>query len=163
MIVVADTSPINYLILIDAISVLPDLYETIVVPNAVFEELLDTETPEKVRDWIENLPNWFLVKKAAELHEADLSKLDAGEKEAIFLVEELNADALMIDDRAGREEAVKRGIFIIGTLGVLNSAAQKKLLDLPITLEKLRQTNFRVSEKLILDLLQLDNDRMRRT
>ena len=162
MIVVADTSPLNYLVLIDAIGVLPELYQNIVIPNHVFAELQAAETPEKVREWISDLPDWLSVKQAAVLLDSDLPELDAGEKEAIVLVEELNADALIIDDRAGREEATRRGIFIIGTLGVLGSAAEKDLLDLPIVLNKLRQTNFRISEKLISDLLQLDAERKRK-
>jgi predicted nucleic acid-binding protein len=159
MIVVADTSPINYLVLIDAVGVLPELYENIVVPTAVFEELQAAETPEKVCDWIKIIPPWFDVKQAAVLFDAELSELDAGEREAIALAEELNADALIIDERAGREQARKRGIFIIGTLGILNSAAEKRLLDLSSTLEKLQQTSFRASEKLISDLLKLDAER----
>ena len=159
MIVVADTSPINYLVLIDAVGVLPELYENIIVPNAVFEELQAAETPEKVREFVKVLPVWFAVKQAAVLLDSELSELDAGEREAIALVEELNADALIIDERAGREEAKRRGIFIIGTLGILNSAAEKGLLDLPDALEKLQQTSFRASEKLISDILKLDAER----
>jgi predicted nucleic acid-binding protein len=161
MIVIADTSPINYLVLIDAVSVLPELYENIVVPTAVFEELQAAETPEKVRDWMKLLPSWLEVRQAAVLLDVELSELDAGEREAIALAEELKADALIIDERAGREEAKLRGIFIIGTLGILNSAAEKDLLDLTDALEKLQQTSFRASEKLISDLLKLDADRKR--
>ena len=159
MIVVADTSPINYLILIDVVWILPELYQTISVPEAVFEELQAKETPEKVRDWIKNLPDWFNVKKATVLLDSDLSQLDKGEREAIALVEELNADALIIDELAGRKEARRRGIFVIGMLGILNSAAEKDLLDLPNALEKLQKTSFRASEKLIADLLKLDTER----
>ena len=54
MIVVADTSPLNYLVLIDAIGVLPELYQNIIIPNAVFDELQAEETPEKVRQWLKN-------------------------------------------------------------------------------------------------------------
>lgn len=159
MIVVSDTSPINYLILIDAIGVLPELYENIVIPTAVFEEMKAEETPEKVREWIKNLPVWFEVKQTNVLLDDELSNLDAGEREAIALAEELNADALIIDERAGREEAKRRGIFVIGTLGILNSAAEKNLLNLPDTLNKLQQTSFRASEKLFADLLQIDTER----
>lgn len=161
MIVVADTSPLNYLVLIDAVGVLPALYENIIVPQAVFAELQATETPEKVRDFVKLFPAWFDVKQATIFLDAELSELDAGEREAIALVEELNADALIIDERAGRKEARNRGIFIIGTLGILNSAAEKRLLDLPVALEKLQQTSFRASEKLISDLLKLDAERKR--
>jgi predicted nucleic acid-binding protein len=159
MIVVADTSPINYLVLIDAVGVLPELYENIIVPNAVFEELQAAETPEKVREFVKVFPPWLDLRQATVLLDSELSELDAGEREAIALAEELNANALIIDERAGREEAKRRGIFIIGTLGILNSAAEKGLLDLSDALEKLQQTSFRASEKLISDLLKLDAER----
>jgi predicted nucleic acid-binding protein len=159
MIVVADTSPINYLVLIEAIGVLPTLYNEVVIPQAVFEELQTKVTPEKVRSWIAHHPSWLSIKQSTELLDPDLLNLDPGEREAIVLVDELHADALIIDDRAGREEAKRRGIFVIGTLGVLNSAAQNNLIDLPAVLDKLQRTSFRASKKLISDLLQLDSQR----
>jgi predicted nucleic acid-binding protein len=39
MVVVADTSPINYLILIDQIEILPRLYAGVIIPSAILEEL----------------------------------------------------------------------------------------------------------------------------
>ncbi len=159
MIVIADTSPINYLILINAIDVLPILYQRIVIPTAVYKELQTDSAPAEVRKWINNLPEWFEVSPVNILLDAGLETLDEGEKQAIALCEEINADALIIDDRQGREEAVKRGIFVIGTLGVLNSAAEKRLLNLPDALEKLQKTSFRASVKLISDLLKLDTER----
>ena len=159
MIIVADTSPINYLILIDAIHVLPELYQKIVIPNAVFEELQNEETPEKVREWIKDVPEWFVVEQVTILLDAELFELDRGEREAIALAEEINANAIIIDERAGREEAKKRGIFVVGTLGILNSATEKELLDLPDALNQLQQTSFRASEKLISDLLKIDAQR----
>ena len=56
MIVVADTSPTNYLVLIGEIDVLPALYEKIIIPEAVFNELQDAETPELVRTWVDGAP-----------------------------------------------------------------------------------------------------------
>jgi predicted nucleic acid-binding protein len=45
-VVVSDTSPINYLVLIDAIFVLPELFTSVVIPKAVSEELQHDQTPE---------------------------------------------------------------------------------------------------------------------
>lgn len=103
MIVVADTSPINYLVLIDETKVLPALYEKIVVPEAVFNELQADETPERVRNWVINAPTWFTVLPVTISPVEDLPELDEGEKQAIALFEQINADALLIDERAGRE------------------------------------------------------------
>ncbi|OLE50897.1 MAG: hypothetical protein AUG51_25690 [Acidobacteria bacterium 13_1_20CM_3_53_8] len=54
MTVVSDTSPINYLVLIDSVHILPDLFEQIVVPQAVRDELLAAGAPDKVKNWITN-------------------------------------------------------------------------------------------------------------
>jgi predicted nucleic acid-binding protein len=56
--VVSDTSPINYLLQIDGIGILPDLYGRIVVPNAVIAELGDAESPDVVRNWAARPPDW---------------------------------------------------------------------------------------------------------
>ena len=56
--VVSDTSPLNYLILIEQINLLPQLYTRVLVPASVHEELNAPETPELVRNWIASLPNW---------------------------------------------------------------------------------------------------------
>jgi len=48
MIIVADTSPINYLVLIKEIEILPKLYGKVVVPGTVREELLRPVAPEIV-------------------------------------------------------------------------------------------------------------------
>ena len=52
MIVVADTSPINYLVSINEIAVLPKLYGTVIIPPAVRDELSRDRAPEIVRRWI---------------------------------------------------------------------------------------------------------------
>lgn len=159
MIVIADTSPLNYMILIGAIDVLPLLYDKIIVPTAVYDELRSPAAPAQVRKWISVLPRWFDVLNVTVLLDGELANLDYGELQAIALCEELNADALIIDDRQGREEAVKRGIFVIGTLGVLNGAAERGLLDLPEAIRRLRKTSFRASEKLFDALLIIDSER----
>src|SRR5437667_1986474 len=99
MIVVADTSPINYLVLIGEIGELPKLYQKVVIPKAVFEELQAEETPKDVRNWLSDAPDWLTVEHATNIAGADLDELDRGEREAILLAEKLKADALIIDDR----------------------------------------------------------------
>lgn len=59
MIVVSDTSPINYLVLIQAIELLPKLFGKVVIPQAVLYELRQKRTPEAVKNWIDSRPNWL--------------------------------------------------------------------------------------------------------
>jgi predicted nucleic acid-binding protein len=61
MIVVAHTSPINYLVLTGYDFLLPCLFEAILVPPAVVEELNDPKAPEPVRKWISTLPGWMNI------------------------------------------------------------------------------------------------------
>jgi predicted nucleic acid-binding protein len=142
MIVIADTSPINYLILIEEIGILAKMYGKVVVPNAVRDELLRLSTPEVVRTWIGQAPAWLEVRTPVNAPDAMLAKLDPGERDAILLAGELRADQLIVDDRQGRHEAEKRGIVVIGTLGVLREAATLGLVDLRIAAKRLQATSF---------------------
>ena len=58
-VVVADTSPINYLILIGEIGVLQQLYHRVVIPEEVFSELLDTGAPPEARGWATQHSVWI--------------------------------------------------------------------------------------------------------
>jgi Predicted nucleic acid-binding protein, contains PIN domain len=69
-------------------------------------------------------------------------QLGAGEREAIILAEESNADAFLTDDLEGREEATHRGLEVTGTLGLLERAALRGLIDLPAVIAQLSATTF---------------------
>jgi predicted nucleic acid-binding protein len=56
MIVVADTTPLNYLIRMRMISILEDFYERVYLPNAVAEELRHHGAPQEVQRWAIDLP-----------------------------------------------------------------------------------------------------------
>jgi predicted nucleic acid-binding protein len=83
MIVISDTSPINYLILIDAIDILEELFKRIIVPEAVYIELQHAKTPPPVKDWIANAPSWFEVKQADASLFTPSKRIGNGEREAI--------------------------------------------------------------------------------
>lgn len=155
MIVVSDTSPINYLILIDVIDLLPQLYGRVLVPTHVCQELLDPVGPPRVREWAAAPPNWLEVRPVSmPLPEAALAALDRGEQEAISLAAELQLP-LLIDDRRGRGVAQAHGLRVVGTLGILGAAAQRGLVDLRATVEQLtQQTNFRIAPELLQSFLE---------
>ena len=154
MIVVADTTPINYLILIGEIDVLARLYGRVIIPQAVHEELTRLRTPESVRAWIAQPPDWLEILVPARIPDSALAKLDAGERDAITLAEELCADQLIVDELLGRREAERRGLSVIGTIGVLREASEEGLLDLRIAVERLRQTSFHISPSILAILLK---------
>lgn len=154
MIVVSDTTPINYLILIEQAEILRDLYGRVCLPQAVFDELRHERAPLEVKEWLKHLPEWLEVRRVTPTPaDSSLEELDEGEREAIALAEQMRADALIIDDRAGRREARRRGLRVTGTLGVIEEAARRDLLDLPQTIERLKQTSFYVSPRLLQSLL----------
>jgi hypothetical protein len=75
----------------------------------------------------------------------DLSlNVDAGEREAISLAREIQADAVLMDDYAGRRAAAQLELPVVGTLGLLEQAVIRGWINLPLTLERLRQTNARI-------------------
>lgn len=147
MIVVADTSPLNYLILIDHVDVVAKLFGSVVIPPAVEKELKRAESPALVRQWLATRPDWLTVRMPKQIEPS--IDLDEGELQAIALAAELHADMLLVDEQKGRRLALARGLAVTGTLGVIKLAAVQGLLDQWEALEALRKTNFFIAESLI--------------
>jgi predicted nucleic acid-binding protein len=141
---------------------LRSIYKQITIPLAVYRELQAPKAPQEVKEWVDSLPNWVFVADSDFQPDVSLIHLDEGERQAIALCEKMAASALIIDERDGREEAVRRGIFVVGTLGILRAAAEQDLIDLPDAFDKLKQTSFRVSDELLHSLLQRDAARRAR-
>ena len=150
MIVVSDTTPLNYLILIGQVDLLPRLYQRVLVPEAVAAELQHHFAPQAVRRWIENPPSWLEVHEV-DVGEAQQTPLDPGELAA--LAEELHADPVLMDDRNGRDEALRRDLRVVGTLGVLADAASQELINLPQILQQLQHTSFFIAPQILQSLL----------
>jgi len=140
--IVADTTPLNYLVLIQAADILPNLYRTVLIPPAVKAELAHANTPAIVRAWI--------------------SQLDAGEREAISLASELQATLLLMDERDGVTIARHRGLKVVGTLAALDLAAAHGLVELQTMFERLRETTFRSPVRLMVSTLEQDVERKKR-
>jgi predicted nucleic acid-binding protein len=154
MIVVSDTSPIHYLLLIDQVELLQKLYGRVVIPQVVRDEMLAAGAPLVLQQWIRQPPNWLEVYIFELPNNPDLIRLDPGERAAIQLALQIQADLLIVDDKPARQAATGLGIKITGLLGVLDEAAKLGELDLSSTLSQLQnQTNFRVSPALIQFLL----------
>jgi predicted nucleic acid-binding protein len=149
MIVVADTSPLNYLIQIQCELVLPRLYGNVVVPPGVIEELRSSKAPPEVKSWVNALPEWLEIHPLTSPSKPELGHLGLGEREAIQLAEERHAALLLIDERKGQSEAARRGLSTTGTLGVLLDAGEAGLIDPPQAFRRLmEETTFRMSPAL---------------
>jgi predicted nucleic acid-binding protein len=161
MIVISDTSPLNYLILLGAVDVLPKLFGEVHAPPAVIQELKHPRTPEPVKTWALSPPAWLRI--SAPLADAPVAAgLDPGEAEAIALAEELCADAILIDEKKGRRIAKSQGFATLGTITVLELAAEAELVDLKIALDALQQTTFYITKIQIDAALERDAARNRR-
>ncbi len=151
--VVADTSPIFYLLSIGQIGLLPRLFGKVFVPDAVYGELCHPTAPAALREWIAECPAWLDVIPVDPIDDGSLKSLGAGERAAITLASFLHADLILIDERKGTSVALAKGFAVSGTLGVLRLAARGGLLDLPDSLSKLKGTNFRYRQEMLDDLL----------
>ncbi len=154
MIVVSDTSPILYLLLIHQIDLLPRLYDQVIIPEIVRTEMQASGAPILLQTWIAHPPTWLKIRDVSSNAASNFQRLDPGEQAAIALALSLNADLLLIDDRNARQIAKSLGLRITGLLGILGSAAQQNMIDFPSVLNQLLQeTNFRASPQLIQDLI----------
>jgi predicted nucleic acid-binding protein len=155
-VIVSDTAPLNYLVLIEGVDVLPRLYRRVLVPSAVSEELTRPQTPEPVRLLLAKQHHWLDVVAPSLPPDPTLGHLDAGESQAIALALERRADLLLLDERDGAIAARARGLDVTGTLGVLDRAADYGWLDLADMFARLRLTTFRCPVRLMEIMLQQD-------
>ncbi|WP_199246425.1 DUF3368 domain-containing protein [[Phormidium] sp. ETS-05] len=157
MIIVSNTSPITNLAAIKQLELLQKLYNRIVIPQAVYEELTNRgvqvpgATEVQIFPWIETqqVINQPLVQALRQ-------KLDPGEAEAIALSIECNAEWLVIDERRGRKVASSMGLKYIGILGVILEAKNKGLVPKvkPLMDDLIAIAGFRISDPLYANILK---------
>ncbi len=161
MIVVADTSLLNYLILLGRSELLPGLFGRVLAPDAVLIEMQHPDAPAEVRAWANTPPLWLERAEVQTLDGSLALELGMGEREAISLALERHADVLLIDDLAGRREAITRHLTVAGTLAVLLQGALRGHFDLPTEINRLRRLGFYVARSLEADLLALYEEEKR--
>lgn len=151
MIVVSDTSPINNLAAIGALDLLKELYDTVVIPEAVYQELTDPDFPVAGATEVQTL-EWIQTQAVSNrvLIEALSSELDPGESEAIALALEIKADQVLVDERRGRLVAARLNLRCTGVLGVLVEAKAKGLIVAvkPLLDALISQAGFWISKSL---------------
>lgn len=168
MIVVSDTTPILSLLKAGRLGLLEMLYKTVVVPEAVYEELTNNANYEDERKEIVNC-TYLIVEEVHNMESVDILRnvtgLDAGESEALVLYGEKKADILLIDEHKARGVAKKMSVEHIGTVGILMIAFDEGILtreEVRETLEIMLTCDIRLSRKLcnkVLDYVGLENEK----
>ena len=158
MTVISDTSALTNLIKIEQLEILEEVFETIIIPNAVYEELAQVPINKEIIE----LEDWISTQEISDrdFFNELIQVLDKGESEAIALARELEPDYLLIDEKRGRQIAEQYKIKKIGIIGVLIRAKQKSLLEnvkptLDLLIEK---ADFFISDQLYRDVLYQQNE-----
>ena len=149
ILVVADASPLNYLVRIGHQHLLRTLYGRVIV-QAVISELTHPHAPFLACEWARNPPPWVEIRSVSlpSLLDPALAALGPGEREAIQLAQALDADLILMDEKAGTRIARQKGLAVTGILGVLIQAARQGLIEINEALQALEKTDFRCTPKL---------------
>jgi predicted nucleic acid-binding protein len=159
--IVADTTVFRYLVVLEVTDILPALFEHVLIPPAVLNELQRASTPAVVRTWFANLPPWVRIQPPITPPDPTLSYLGDGEQEAIQLVHEQQAPLLVTDDRQAYNAALARSIPVTRTLRDLEMAVERGLLDFPTIVTRLRAAGFYTPEDVVEEMLARDAERKR--
>jgi predicted nucleic acid-binding protein len=153
--VVSNTSPLCYLLLIEQVDILPQLFKAVTIPEAVYRELSDAGAPEMVRRWFTHPPAWLQIVAVSAVYDGALARLHPGEQDAILLAAQCSADLVLLDEKAARKAARERGLHVTGLVGILDRAATVGVVEnLPHVIARLNATNFRVAPRILKSLLE---------
>lgn len=154
MIVVSDTSPITNLMTIGKLELLKEVFNELIIPEGVYQELIRLPGQKKIIDqsnWIskESVKDVQLVKNLRKT-------LDQGEAESVVLAKELGSDYLLIDEKKGRKIAKSYGVTVTGLLGILKRAKSKGIITKvrPVLDELMNKAGFWIHPKLYQEILK---------
>jgi uncharacterized protein len=150
MIVVSDTTPLRYLVVLGIVDLLPRLFGQIHCPKVVLSECAHPHAPSALKLWVDHKPDWLQVHEVPELDEQLRGILDDGEASAITLARQLGAKLVLVDEKRGRRCANEAGLATAGTLNLLAQAAVKGWIDFHKTVGRLMsETNFYASPEIV--------------
>lgn len=148
-VVVSDASPVMNLASIGRLELLREMYGTVVIPPAVWAEVVAGDPRSR--------PSWLGLCSPSNIQfvESLRTEVDLGEAEALALAKEVAADLLLIDEKKGRAVAKRLGLRYVGLLGVLVDAKQRQIIPELATIMELlvSRAGFRVSQSLYRQVL----------
>ena len=148
-IVISDTSTLILFHKIDHLSLLKEVYQEL------------TTTPEIAKEFGEKLPKWIKVEAVTDKKYQDFleTQVDLGEASAIALAKEFDDTLLLLDDLKARKLAVKLNLRITGSLGIIHKAKQMGIIEkVKPLIDLLLKTDFRISDRIIEEILMLNNE-----
>ena len=165
MIVVSDATPVISLLKINQLNLLHGLFQEVLIPQAVYDELTLNHAFEKEAIQIKECT--FITKvEVGQESSVNLFQrvtgLDRGESEAIIYTDNEGADLILMDEIKGRKVAVQMGLNVMGTLGILLEAYEQKLLsreEIFSGLDILKNSRRFISEALYKQLIEKINNR----
>jgi predicted nucleic acid-binding protein len=152
-VVVSDTTPLHYLILVGRETILEKLYGKVFIPPAVLMELKHESAPVQISNWAQNPPAWISVAAPGSISAQD-DGLDFGERQALAPAKELHADLVLLDDKVARRIAVRESMKVKGTLGIIADAAKANLLDFVASVNQLQHTNMYLDQDIVDEVIR---------
>ena len=129
MTIVCDTSPLLLFARADRLGLLPALYQRVVVPGAVLQEV-NVQADEPARQIQVHVQQDVFQRKEAQGRSLDAvgENMGRGERAAIALARELDAELVVLDDEQGRTEARRHGLSVTGSIGILIEAKERDVI-----------------------------------
>jgi len=154
--VVSNSSPLIYLAKIGRLNLIKNVYGKIWIPEAVFHETVIQGKILKITDASiieEAVGKWILKERISSETDSkyaflnENNKIGLGEKQALKLCKQLNADIFIVDDKEARRVSRILRVKPIGICGILVQAHRKGLIstnEAEQILDNLIKTNFRI-------------------
>ncbi|MBR3274749.1 MAG: DUF3368 domain-containing protein [Clostridia bacterium] len=126
---VVNSTPLIALAKADKLALLRDLYDLVIIPEAVYREVTGKDDIAAQR--IQAAREWISIRKVDPSLDRRMyrAKLHDGEVEVMLLAQEIDANVVVIDDGAARKTAEYLGLPLTGTLGILIAAKRRGILD----------------------------------
>ena len=152
MILIADSSALISLAIVDKLDILEKLFSKVYVPRAVYNEISIEKKLESIK-----LVNYCKERVLDIESKVNFNiSLGLGESEAIILYKEQNAHFLLCDDKKAKKFAQNFGIKVIGTLGVLLKAKEKNYIkSIAPLIEILRESPIFIDDKTVTLVLKM--------
>ena len=153
--IISNTTPIITLLTISKLELLKELYGKLIIPQGVFEEIEEGKNKDYYTDL--SLIDWIEIKSISDKEPLKyISDLDKGEAEVIILANEIKADLVIIDEKAGREYANHFNLKLTGTIGVLLKAKELGFINkIKPLLKIMKENGIWISQKFINKVLKI--------